>query len=131
MPNSDAPGLDDLIDEASLERLIPAFYARVRADDLLGPVFNAAIDDWEHHLQLLVRFWSSVMRTSGRYKGSPIAAHRAHKDRITPAMFDRWLALWAEVTGELLPADQAAAMQAKARTIGESLTLALWFELPR
>lgn len=119
------------IAEADLDQLVPAFYARVRQDDLIGPVFNSAIHDWDHHLIQLVAFWSSVMRSSGRYKGSPVAAHLRHKDIITPAMFDRWLSLWGEVTAQLLPADKAAAMQAKAATIGESLKLALFFRLPK
>ena len=54
------------IEEADLERVIPAFYARVRQDPLIGPVFDAAIDDWDHHLGKLVAFWSSVMRSTGR-----------------------------------------------------------------
>lgn len=119
------------IDEAVLERVIPAFYARVRADDELGPLFNAAIADWPHHLDRLVAFWSSVMLTSGRYKGNPMAAHIKHRAAITPQMFDRWLALWAQVTGEILPPEDAQAMQAKAGMIAESLKLALFFRLDR
>ncbi|WP_371136517.1 DUF1971 domain-containing protein [Novosphingobium sp.] len=119
------------VTEADLEALVPAFYARVRQDDLIGPVFNTAIHDWDHHLVQLVAFWSSVMRSTGRYKGSPMVAHLRHKAVITPEMFDRWLNLWGEVTAELLPADKAAAMQAKAATIGESLKLALFFRLPK
>jgi hemoglobin len=64
-----------VINEAQLERLIPHFYNLVRTDPLLGPVFNDAIDDWPHHLDKLIAFWSSVMLTSGRYKGNPMAAH--------------------------------------------------------
>ncbi len=45
-------------------------------------------------------------------------------------MFDRWLALWAEVTEEILPAPAAAALQRKAARIAESLKLALYFRLP-
>ena len=116
--------------EAELETVIPAFYARVRADDLIGPVFDDAISDWDFHLGKLVAFWSSVMLTSGRYKGNPVAAHAKHADRLTPEMFDRWLALWADVTDELLSQDAAAAMQDKAGRIAESLKLALWFRLP-
>ncbi|MDE2562013.1 MAG: group III truncated hemoglobin [Sphingomonadales bacterium] len=118
-----------ILDEADLERVIPAFYARVRADDRIGPLFNAAIADWPHHLDRLVAFWSSVMLTSGRYKGNPMAAHVKHRAAITPEMFDRWLELWAEVTGEMLPGPAAQAMQGKARTIAESLKLALFFRL--
>src|SRR3546814_7519892 len=57
------------IDEQELERLVALFYARVRADEELGPIFNDAIDDWPEHLEKLVAFWSSVVLTSGRYKG--------------------------------------------------------------
>ena len=52
------------VSEAQLERLIPNFYARVRDDALIGPVFGGAIGDWQQHLAKLVDFWSSVMLTS-------------------------------------------------------------------
>lgn len=120
---------DDQIDEAALERLIPAFYARVRGDADIGPLFNAAVDDWPGHLERLVAFWSSVMLTTGRYKGSPVAEHLKHRQAITPAMFDRWLAIWADTTNELLAPAAAAALQAKAARIAESLQLALFFRL--
>ena len=61
----------DGIDEAGLERLVHPFYARVREDAELGPIFNGAIADWPEHLARLTAFWSSVMLTSGRYKGQP------------------------------------------------------------
>jgi len=117
-------------DEAQLEALIPRFYARVREDALIGPVFDGAISDWDDHLRKLVAFWSSVMLNSGRYKGNPVAAHMKHLGAITPPMFDRWLALWAEVTEESLPAPAADAFQRKAARIAESLKLALYFRLP-
>ncbi len=74
------------IDEAQLEALIPCFYARVREDALIGPVFDGAIADWDGHLEKLIAFWSSVMLTSGRYKGNPVAAHMKHLGEITPPM---------------------------------------------
>lgn len=117
------------IDEAALARLIPRFYDRVRTDPEIGPLFNDAIGDWPAHLEKLVAFWSSVMLTTGRYKGSPVAEHLKHKARITPAMFDRWLTIWAATTGEMMPPAAAAALQAKAARIAESLQLALFFRL--
>jgi hemoglobin len=120
-------GLD--LDEAGLATLVEAFYARVRADAQLGPIFNDAIGDWPEHLEKLAAFWSSVMLTSGRYKGQPVPAHVKHKSRITPALFDRWLALWAETTDALMTAPAAAALQDRARRIAQSLQLALFFRL--
>jgi len=118
------------ITEAEIATLIPRFYERVMADALIGPVFAGVIDNWPPHLEKLMAFWSSVMLTSGRYKGNPMAAHMKHLAVITPPMFDRWLALWAQVTAETLPAGLAAELQAKAERIAQSLKLALYFRLP-
>lgn len=117
------------LDEGGLRELVEAFYTRVRADEALGPIFNDAIDDWPEHLGKLAAFWSSVMLTSGRYKGQPVPAHMKHRDRITPALFDRWLALWAETTSELMAPEAADALQNKAQRIAESLKLAMFFRL--
>jgi hemoglobin len=119
-----------LSDEA-FEELVPAFYTRVRADAELGPIFNGAIDDWPHHLDKLVAFWSSVMLTSGRYKGQPVPAHTKHKDRISPELFDRWLGLWKQTTDDLMAPEAASELQAKAARIAESLKLAMFFRLDR
>ena len=116
---------DLALTEPALAALVDDFYARVRCDPLIGPVFDDAIADWPRHLETLARFWSSVMLTTGRYKGSPVARHLDHAERITPAMFTRWLDLWAQTTAELLPPKDAAAMQDKAQRIAESLQLAI------
>lgn len=121
---------DQPLDDTMIAAVVDEFYARVRRDPVLGPVFNGAIADWDEHLQKLASFWSSVMLRSGRYKGNPVAAHLRQKEVITPAMFDRWLTLWSEVTFELLPAEAARAMQARAAMIAESLKLALFFRVP-
>jgi hemoglobin len=91
----------------------------------LGPVFDAAVDDWETHLARLTRFWSVVMLGAGRFDGNPMAAHARHP--ITPEMFDRWLALWADVTDELFGPVTAEALQQRAARIGESLKLGLFY----
>src|ERR1700710_1913835 len=46
------------ITEAMIERLVRAFYDKVRADPVLGPIFAARIDNWEPHLQQMFAFWS-------------------------------------------------------------------------
>ena len=118
---------DGTIAEDRLQALVALFYARVRRDELIGPVFNDAIQDWPEHLDKLQAFWSSVMLTSGRYKGRPLPAHIKHGDRIGPDSFARWLALWRETTAELLPPAAAAAMQEKAERIAQSLSLGIAF----
>jgi hemoglobin len=119
------------VDEQDLARLVARFYATVRADALIGPVFNDAIDDWPEHLEKLTAFWSSLMLTSGRYKGAPMAAHLKHRARITPAMFERWLALWREATDAEMPPGIAMLMQVKADRIAQSFKFALGLEPAR
>jgi hemoglobin len=118
-----------VITEQQLEQLVDRFYAKVREDEVLGPVFNAAVQDWPEHLEKLTAFWSSVMLTTGRYKGNPMVAHLQHESVIEPAMFDRWLGLWRETASEVLDDAGAAAVAAKAERIAESLQLGMFFKL--
>lgn len=113
------------INDTSLDALVRTFYGRVRLDSVLGPVFEAAVEDWEAHFEILTRFWSSVMLASGRYKGNPFGAHKPLP--IEPAFFDRWLGYWGETARELFEPELAAAFVEKAQNIAESLKLGLFF----
>jgi len=60
------------ISEDSIRQLVDAFYVKVRLDPELAPIFADAIPgDWQPHLSKMYAFWSSVMLTTGRYKGNP------------------------------------------------------------
>ncbi|HXP96130.1 MAG TPA: group III truncated hemoglobin [Telmatospirillum sp.] len=111
------------ITEATIAMLVDRFYAKVRRDPTIGPVFDSAIADWDGHLDKLCSFWSSVMLTTGRYKGTPMAAHMALP--IEPVFFDRWLALWHETVTDVFVVAVAARLSAKAERIAESLKLGL------
>src|SRR5204863_807721 len=91
--------LFDSITETAIVSLVDRFYGKARRDPIIGPVFNAAVEDWDGHLAKLHDFWSSVMLTTGRYKGNPMAAHM--KQPIEPGFFDRWLDLWRETAAEV------------------------------
>ena len=71
-PHTKARGTSVGIDEPMIRLLVHSFYARVRADPLLGAVFNRAISDWDAHLDKLCAFWSSVTLMTGHYKGTPM-----------------------------------------------------------
>lgn len=109
----------------NLRDLVGRFYGRAREDELLGPVFGAAIEDWDHHLDHIAAFWSSSLLGVGRFAGRPMGAHMRHP--ITPPMFDRWLALWAQATSEVYEPDIAQALQARAARIAESFKLGLFY----
>lgn len=120
------------VTEASIAHLVDTFYAKVRRDPTLGPVFAAAIAEsaWPAHLQKMYAFWSSVMLTSGRYKGNPVEVHE-HVSGITPELFGAWLDLFEQTAGALFEPALADAFTAKSRRIAESLKLALFFRPDR
>ena len=111
------------ITEAQISSLVDHFYARVRADDEIGPIFNAIVSDWPHHLATLKDFWSTVLLTTGRYKGDPMMTHLQLP--LDPAHFSRWLALFAETAREHFPAPAAALVIAKSQRIAENFQLGI------
>jgi hemoglobin len=113
------------LDEDAIALMVRRFYDRAREDEQLGPVFEAAVHDWPAHFARLEDFWSSVMLTTGRYKGNPFARHLNRG--IEPAMFDRWLDLWRRTAQELFEPGVARAFIDKADRIGESLKSGLFF----
>jgi hemoglobin len=111
------------IDEAMIERLVRTFYGRVQQDALIGPVFAAKIDDWEHHIENLCAFWSSVTLMTGRYHGRPMQKH--FPLGIEARHFDRWLALFETTAREVCPPRAADYFIDRARRIADSFEMAL------
>mgnify|MGYP001202544940 CR=1 FL=1 len=112
----------DLCTTDEIRALVNQFYGRVRVDPVLGPVFNAHIDDWPVHLDIMVRFWSSILTGSGEYSGTPMPKHIALPN-IDASMFHRWLDLFHATTKELPNRDMAHQAEELAQRIARSL----WF----
>lgn len=111
------------IDEAMIETLVHRFYAKIRDDALLGPVFEARITDWDLHLQRMCAFWSSVALLTGRYHGNPVAKHLPLP--VDAVHFDRWLGLFEETVQETCPQAAQEHFMERARRIAESLELGI------
>jgi len=111
------------IDDVMIERLVRGFYTRIRGDNVLSPIFAERITDWEPHLRRMCEFWSSVVLTSGRYHGQPMAKHLPLP--VDAHHFDRWLALFEATARELCPASAADHFIKLAQRIATSLELGI------
>jgi hemoglobin len=111
------------ITEEMIERVVRAFYVRVREDAVLAPIFEARIHDWEPHLQQMCAFWSSVALMSGRYHGTPMVKHMPLP--VDAGHFDRWLALFEATARDLCPPEAEAHFVERARRIAQSLELGI------
>ncbi|VIO76963.1 group III truncated hemoglobin [Bradyrhizobium ivorense] len=109
------------ITEDVIERLVQGFYAKVRSDPMLAPVFEARVSDWAPHLAQMCAFWSSVALMTGRYHGTPMVKHM--KLPIDAAHFDRWLALFEATAHELCRPVAATHFIERARRIASSLEM--------
>ena len=120
--NPQAPMLgSDLCTEAEIATLVHTFYARVRRDEVLGPIFDAHVRDWDHHLPRMVDFWSAILRRTGRFSGAPMPKHAALPG-LSEALFERWLTLFRE--NAATQSNQAMAAQACA--MAERIAHSLW-----
>jgi hemoglobin len=88
----DITGLEDI------QLLVDEFYGRVRKDDLIGPVFDNVITDWQPHLEKMYAFWNAALFGVPGFKGNPFAKHAPLP--IAQEHFGRWLELFAETIDE-------------------------------
>jgi len=78
---------------ADIELLVNDFYAAVRNDNRIGPVFNAIIEDrWPEHLSKMYSFWETILLGNHSYSGAPFLPHA--KLPLNETHFERWLELF-------------------------------------
>jgi hemoglobin len=117
------------ITEEEISTLVDRFYAKVQRDPEIGPIFNEKIEDWPTHLALLKNFWSTVLLTTGRYKGDPMMTHLQLP--LEPNHFERWLSLFAETANEVLPPDHATTIIEKSQRIAHNFRAGIAFKKQR
>ena len=111
----------DVVSEADIRALVDAFYDTIRADDLLGPIFERHVQDWSRHLPKMYNFWSAIVLRTGRYAGRPIEAHEALPN-LTRAHFDRWIILWERTVTDVIHPDAHKAFILSARRMAASMS---------
>lgn len=111
------------IDKASISKLVVTFYGRAREDAVIGPIFTQAIADWNHHLEQISDFWSSVILKTGDYEGRPMPPHL--RLGLRNDHFDRWLTLFEQTAREIFPPDAAVIFIDRARRIADSFEMAI------
>jgi len=100
----------DILGRPEIVRLVDRFYEKVRADDMLGPIFtDIAKVDWDTHLPKLYAFWQTVLFGDGGFRGNPMGAHfkLAMQTSMDWSRFERWLKLFHETVDELFLGENA------------------------
>lgn len=105
-------------------RLVHDFYAAVRANARLGPLFEARLaGKWDDHLERMNMFWRSVLLQSGEYGGQPVVKHNGLPD-LREDDFTIWIGLFENTVADIFDTETAGRIVMVARRIARSLWLA-------
>jgi len=123
-------GKTDIKNREDISLLVETFYIKIRKDEVLGPIFNTIIKDWESHLILLTDFWETQLLLIRTYRGNPIAAHQEVDDKmnhsITSEHFGLWLNLWFETLDDLFEGETAWIAKNRAQKMSTMLFMEMF-----
>ncbi|MCU0357065.1 MAG: group III truncated hemoglobin [Cyclobacteriaceae bacterium] len=105
----------DIVTREDIQYLVNSFYTKVRADELLAPLFSAV--DWPHHLPVMYNFWSSVLLGDQSYAGNPMSKH-LHLP-LEKHHFTRWLLLFTATVDENFEGYNATEAKNRARLVAD------------
>jgi len=94
------------VNDNNINSLVVLFYTRVLSDKKLAPFFVEKLGDdlnnekWKAHMQLLTKFWSTMILGSNTYNGAPFPPHAQMKD-LDKEAFETWIVLFYECVEKL------------------------------
>ncbi|MDI1317721.1 group III truncated hemoglobin [Flavobacterium sp.] len=122
--------MKEIENREDVKLLVHSFYAKIRANEEIGPFFNTTIQDWESHLEKLTDFWENNLFAVRKYFGNPIEAHikvdEQFHNKINPSIFGLWLNLWFETLDELFVGENVETLKRRARKMGTMLMVTIY-----
>ena len=109
---------------SDIEELVQKFYARVRADALIGPIFNdVAHVNWDEHLPKIANFWCDLLLGENTYQGRPFPPHI--KLNLKVEHFERWIQLFFLTVDENFVGLKADEVKRRALNMGRNFLINL------
>lgn len=115
--------MKDIENREDIKKMINTFYQKVRKDDLLGPIFDEAIQDWEVHLPTMYDFWDSMLFGAGTYKGNPFAKHIPLS--IDETHFAKWIEIFIQSIDNQFVGSKSEEAKQRANSIAQVFTYKL------
>jgi len=106
----------DIQNKTDIKNLVDSFYEKVRADNLLAPIFAEKLGkNWQEHLETMYSFWNTLLFGETDYKGAPFDKH-AHLP-VQAVHFERWVALFCQTVDAFFQGEKATEAMQKAENI--------------
>ncbi len=120
----------DIRNTHDVKQFVNNFYDRVRADSVLGNIFDdIAHVNWPRHLPLMYQFWETILFTRPGYKGNPLLPHVELNESMQRDLgiglqtsdFERWTELFHATIDELFSGPCAEKAKRSAVRIGQHI----------
>ena len=112
--------MKDITTRADIEKLIVAFYEKVKADAVIGYIFTDVVKiNWPHHIPIIVNFWEAILLDNPVYTKNAMEVHYTlnEKEPLTPEHFKKWVSLFTDTVDELFEGKTAALAKTRAKSI--------------
>lgn len=120
----------DITSRDDIANLVNTFYGKIRQDELLGPIFNSVINDWDSHLELLTDFWETNLFFVKKYAGNPLQKHVAvdkqFNNSINEFHFGTWLTIWHQTIDTMFEGSVAQLAKNRARNMSTFMNLEIF-----
>ncbi len=125
---TDINGSDDI------KKLVDTFYEHLQHDERLGFIFNDVMElNWDEHLPVMYKFWTTILFREPAYKGNPRVVHENVQSILRSTAgsgiqqqdFQRWLELFHGTLDELFVGPTADRAKYASAQIADNLMAAL------
>ncbi len=114
----------DINSRSDVEKLVNAFYDKVRTDSKIGYLFtDVAQVNWQKHLPIMYDFWENILFHTGNFDGNPMQKHRQlhQKSALSEDHFDHWTKLWQQTVNDYFEGPHAEEIKIRASNIAKAL----------
>ena len=118
-----------LITESLIRQMVDTFYAKVRQDAVLSPVFEIQLAGrWDAHMPRMYAFWTKILLGHGDFQSNVFGKHMA-LEGIQREHFVRWLTLFRATAIGIFGPDEAKVPIQVAERIAASIQLGYFGEI--
>jgi hemoglobin len=114
----------DILNRVDIEKLVNAFYNKIKADASLSYFFDKVANvNWDDHLPKVCAFFENILFSTGDYNGNPMDTHRElnQKSTVCPSHFKSWNTHFDTTVDELFEGKNAEEIKKRATNISAAM----------
>ena len=123
--NSSELQKSDVTTREDVSDIVGRFYDEMLKDAIVGFIFtDVANIQLQHHLPIIVDFWSDILFKQKNYQGNALQKHLELNEliKLKPGHFTRWLYLFNKAVDHKHKGENALLMKARAEMVAKTIS---------